>query len=125
MFRKLLALMLLVSLNACYVPDTLKGFDSETWKADRFGCESKRKNLVQDFDKIRKELYGKKEFIVRNVLGKPDHEELLERSTRIYYYYFEPGAQCDDRSKMSEANRAEVRINSLGKVSEVTYKRPL
>lgn len=111
-------------LHSCGTPESLQNFDSETWKEDRYACEGKRGELADDFEEIRKELYGKKEYVLRNVLGKPDSEELLERSQRIYYYYLEPGAQCEDRSALSEANRVEVRINSLGKVSEVTYKEP-
>ncbi|MCX2741491.1 hypothetical protein [Pontibacter anaerobius] len=116
----------LLLLAACTTPDSLKDFDSTTWKNDRFGCDNQRAELVDDFELIRKEMYGKKEYVVRNVLGKPDSEELMERSQRIYFYYIEPGAQCQDRrTRMSEANRVQVRINSLGKVSEITYYKPV
>ena len=112
-------------LYSCSTPDSLKDFDSDTWKEDRYACAGKRGELVDDFEKIRKDLYGQKEYVLRNLLGKPDNEELLERSQRIYFYYIETGGQCSDRSKLSEANRVEVRINSLGKVSEVTYYEPI
>lgn len=119
----------LLLLGACSVPDTLKDFDSDSWKSDRNGCDNKRAELVDDFELIRKELYGKKEYVVRNLLGKPDSEELMERSQRIYFYYIEPGDQCQQsdqrRTQMSEANRLQVRLNSVGKVSEVTYYRPV
>ncbi|MBW7467365.1 hypothetical protein K0O23_09810 [Pontibacter aydingkolensis] len=118
-------LLLCLLLTACGVPDSLKGFDSETWKNDRYACNGQRQKLTGEFEKIRRELYGKKEYVVRNLLGKPDSESLLERNQRIYYYYLEPGSQCDDRSKLSEANWVEVRINPTGKVSEVTFKNPL
>jgi hypothetical protein len=125
MFKRLLLIPALAGfLGSCSVPDSLKDFDSETWRSDQYGCEGGRGELLDDFEKIRKELYGKKEYVLRNVLGKPDTEELLERSQRIYIYYVEPGGQCSDRTKLSEANRVEVRINSLGKVSEITYKEP-
>lgn len=128
MFKRLLILPGLVVmglLNSCGTPESLQSFDSDTWKEDRYACEGKRGELADDFEEIRKELYGKKEYVLRNLLGKPDSEELLERSQRIYFYYLEPGTQCADRSALSEANRVEVRINSLGKVSEVTYKEPI
>lgn len=119
-----LYLLLPLLLFACGTPESLQGFDSDTWKADKNACKGDREKLTQEFEKIRKELYGKKEYVVRNVLGKPDKENLLERSQRIYYYYLEAGDQCQDASLLSDANRAEVRINSLGKVSEVTYNHP-
>ena len=109
---------------SCGVPESLEGFDSKTWKADKNACKGDRAKLVAEFEKIRKELYGKKEYVVRNLLGKPDKEDLLERSQRIYYYYLENGTQCQDASILSHVTRAEVRINSLGKVSEVTYNNP-
>lgn len=118
----------LMLLGACTTPDAFKDFDSDTWKADRFGCDNQRAALIDEFEQIRKEMYGKKEYIVRNVLGRPDSEELMERSQRIYFYYIEPGEQCQDterRTQLSEANRVQVRINSLGKVSEITYYRPV
>ncbi|AKD04416.1 hypothetical protein POKO110462_06395 [Pontibacter korlensis] len=115
----------LLLLSACSTPDSMKGFDSKTWKDDRDACQNQRAALVDDFEQIRKELYGKKEYVVRNVLGKPDSEELMERSQRIYFYYIEPGTQCDSRNELSEANRVQVRINSLGKVSEITYYKPV
>lgn len=112
-------------LAGCSTPESLQSFDSETWKNDRKGCNGERAKLVNDLDALRKEFYGKKEFVVRRVLGKPDQEELLERSQRIYFYYIEPGAHCKGNKGQTEANRVEVRINSLAKVSEITYKEPL
>ncbi|MCJ8166219.1 hypothetical protein MKJ04_15330 [Pontibacter sp. E15-1] len=126
MYKRILfvPVLTLALLASCTTPEGLRDFDSEGWKADTYACEGKRSELVGAFEKIRKELYGKKEYVLRNLLGKPDSEELLERNQRIYYYYLEPGAQCKDRSRMSDANRVEVRINALGKVSEVTYHQP-
>lgn len=112
-------------ITSCTTPESLQNFDSETWKEDRYGCGGKRGELADDFEEIRKELYGKKEYVLRNLLGKPDSEELLERSQRIYFYFLEPGTHCTDRSALSEAKRVEVRINSLGKVSEITYNKPI
>lgn len=130
MAKRLIAtqFLTLLLLGACTTPDSLKDFDSKAWKEDRFGCDDKRAGLVDDFELIRKEMYGKKEYVVRNVLGRPDSEELMERSQRIYFYYIEPGEQCQDkerRTELSEANRVQVRINSLGKVSEITYYKPI
>ncbi|GAA4445636.1 hypothetical protein GCM10023188_49120 [Pontibacter saemangeumensis] len=123
--RFILPLVLaLVLLTSCSTPDSLKNFDSETWKDDSFACAGKRSEMVDDFEKIRKELYGKKEYVLRTVLGRPDSEELLERNQRIYYYYIEPGKQCTDRTALSEANRVEVRIGATGKISEVAYHHP-
>lgn len=119
-----LQLFICLTIFACGVPESLRGFNSESWKADKNACKGDRTKLIPEFEKIRKELSGKKEYVVRNLLGKPDKEDLLERSQRIYYYYLESGEQCQDASKLYDVTRAEVRINSLGKVSEVTYNNP-
>lgn len=124
--RILYPLLLAMGLfSACGVPEGLENFDSETWKEDTYACAGKRTKLVADFEKIRKALYGQKEYVLRNVLGKPDSEELLERNRRIYYYYIEPGSQCTDQTTLSEANRVEVRIGATGKITEVNYHHPL
>ncbi|RIJ41815.1 hypothetical protein [Pontibacter oryzae] len=120
-----IAIIGVLCLSACSTPESLKSFDSKTWKDDRYACSGKRGDLVDDLEAIKKELYGKKEYVLRNVLGKPDSEELMERNQRIYYYYLEPGTQCENRNMLSDANRVQVRINSLGKVSEVSYYRPI
>ncbi|GHA60156.1 hypothetical protein [Pontibacter akesuensis] len=112
-------------LGSCGVPESLEGFDSETWKSDRYSCENKRAALLDDFEKIKKELYGKKEYVLRNLLGKPDSEELLAGNQRIYYYYIEQGAQCVDNKQLSDANRIEIRLTAVGKISEVGYYRPV
>ncbi|MBJ6117977.1 hypothetical protein JAO76_07240 [Pontibacter sp. BT310] len=122
--NSLLYLSVIVLAVACGSPESMKDFDSTTWKADKNACKGDRAKLAPEFEKIRKDMVGKKEYIVRNVLGKPDKEELLERSQRIYYYYLESGEQCQNTSTLSEASRLEVRINSLGKVSEVNYNQP-
>lgn len=122
--NSLLYLTICVLVFACGSPESMKDFDSAAWKADKNACKGDRAKLAPEFEKIRNEMVEKKEYVVRNVLGKPDKENLLERSQRIYYYYIEAGDQCQDASKLSDANRLEVRINSLGKVSEVNYSHP-
>ncbi|MCC9137991.1 hypothetical protein [Pontibacter silvestris] len=121
----LIPLLICLLLSSCSTPESFKNFDSETWKNDRYACDNKRMQLVEDFEKIKQDLIGKKEYVIRNVLGKPDNEELLEGNQRNYYYYLEPGSQCTERNKMSEANRVGVRINAIGKASEIFYKDPI
>ncbi len=111
-------------LSSCYAPDSWSGFDSETWKADRYGCKGDRKEIIEEFEKIRRDMYGKREIVIRNTLGKPDQEELMAGNQRIYFYYLEKGEQCTDYRVRSEANWVEVRITAVGKISEVSYRYP-
>ncbi|PVY40827.1 hypothetical protein C8E01_106169 [Pontibacter virosus] len=109
----------------CADPARISGFDSEKWQQDKKGCKGHRSTMVQDFDAIRRDLYGRPEAEVKDILGKPDAEQLMRRGQRVFIYYLEPGSHCNERNKLSEANRAEVRFNALSKVSEITYLRPL
>ena len=118
-----LLLFLLLSVS-CTEPARVEGFDSETWKSDKFACKGSRQQLEASFEQIRRGLYGRSEEDIKDILGKPDGEQLMKRGQRVFYYYLEPGSQCTVKDKLSEANRAEVRFNSLNKVSEITYKDP-
>lgn len=117
--------LMLPLLLSCSEPTRLAGFDSDKWQQDKKGCQNQRRQMIPDFEKIRRELYGRPEAEVKDILGKPDAEQLMRRGQRIFIYYLEPGAQCNERNKLSEANRAEVRFNALSKVSEITYLRPI
>ncbi|MBF8962187.1 hypothetical protein I0P70_02920 [Pontibacter sp. FD36] len=117
--------LLLMLLLGCADPTRIEGFDSDKWQQDKRGCQGQRSTMVKEFDGIRRELYGRPEEEVKDILGKPDAEQLMRRGQRVFIYYFEPGSHCSERNKLSEANRAEVRFNALSKVSEITYLRPL
>ncbi|MBX0335446.1 hypothetical protein K3G39_19605 [Pontibacter sp. HSC-14F20] len=117
--------LFLIMLMGCADPARIAGFDSEKWQQDRKGCQGQRSAMANDFDTIRRELYGRPEAEVKDILGKPDAEQLMRRGQRVFIYYLEPGSHCNERNKLSEANRAEVRFNALSKVSEITYLRPV
>ncbi|WP_114781350.1 hypothetical protein [Botryobacter ruber] len=127
MRRTYVSLLLLLGALAvaCSEPARIAGFDSDRWKSDRYACENSRQAMQSDFDGIRRELYGLKEPDIIDILGKPDGEQLMARGQRIFYYYIEPGSQCNRKGVLSEANRVEVRFNALSRVSEITYARPL
>ncbi len=124
-FLKPLLFLPFTMLLSCSDPASIEGFDSEKWKSDRSGCNGTRQQMQQDFERIRMDLYGRPEQDIKDILGRADGEALMARGQRVFYYYFEPGAQCQKKNILSEANRAEVRFNALSKVSEITYKRPI
>lgn len=117
--------LLLIIVMGCSDPARMAGFDSEKWQKDKKGCLGERSTMVNDFESVRRELYGLPESDVKDILGKPDAEQLMRRGQRVFIYYFEPGSHCNERNKLSNANRAEVRFNALNKVSEITYLRPI
>ena len=127
MLKRLFASPLLLSflLLSCSEPARIEGFDSTAWKNDKLACQGGRQQMAGSFEKIRRDLYGKTEDDIKDILGKPDGEQLMRRGQRVFYYYLEKGTQCTQKGKLSEANRAEVRFNALNKVSEITYKDPV
>ena len=112
-------------LASCSEPARVDGFDSDSWKSDKSGCANVRRDMQNDFEQVRRQLYGKEEPDIIDILGRPDGEQLMARGQRIFYYYLESGSQCEQKNNLSEANRAEVRFNALNRVSEITYLRPL
>jgi outer membrane protein assembly factor BamE (lipoprotein component of BamABCDE complex) len=54
------------------------------------------------------------------LFGKPDAEELLERSQKIYIYYITPGPKCTKgTSSIQDQKALTVRFDALGKVREI------
>ncbi|WP_242928267.1 hypothetical protein [Pontibacter vulgaris] len=122
---KTLPFLLFILLISCSEPARIEGFDSKEWKSDRAGCNGTRQEMQQKFESIRTGLYGRPEKEIIDILGRADGEALMARGQRVFYYYLEPGTQCQKKNFLSEANRAEVRFNALNRVSEITYIRPL
>jgi hypothetical protein len=55
------------------------------------------------------------------LLGHPDYEELEEQTQRTFYYYIEPGEQCQPGRPRSSARRLMLRFGALNTVTEVLY----
>ncbi len=74
--------------------------------------------MQKDLENIRLQLPGQKETKIRKLFGKPDAEELLERSQKIYVYYLTPGPKCQLSDKNTPATTLAVRFDALGNVRE-------
>jgi hypothetical protein len=101
------------------------GFDTETWKRDHLACQGERKHLVAALEQLKPRLYGHNYQQIIPVLGRPDAEEIREGAQRVFFYYLEPGPQCQQLSLIAEASKVLIRFNAMGLVSEVSYTRPL
>ncbi|MFC6999875.1 hypothetical protein ACFQHR_19725 [Rufibacter roseus] len=82
------------------------------------GCKGSRKELKPQVEEIRLQLIGLKEHAIRSLLGKPDTEELLQKSNKIYIYYINPGPKCANPSGAGDVAALAVRIDALGTVIE-------
>lgn len=112
-------------LPGCSKPIPDSQFDSVAWKADPFSCKNQRKMLLPELDRIRGELAGVSDAAIQKYLGKPEATTLTDKSEHIYMYYIEPGSQCQDKTRLSGANKLLVTVNGLSLVTEVRFDGPI
>ena len=98
----------------------LQKFDSEIWIQDKNGCDGNRKNLKNDLLALKHNMRGLKVGDIEDLLGKPDAQELYDRSQRYYIYYIEAGPKCDVPSNDPQA--LFVRFSAVGIANEFTVK---
>lgn len=121
----LLSFAIILAGGSCRPKVSFPDFDSVAWKQDAFACRGERRKMLSELQKIRRELRGLAISQLMGVLGKPDSEALLAGNERIYYYYLQPGTQCQNKQKLSAANKLLVRFNALEQVSEVIFEQPV
>ncbi|WP_143436404.1 hypothetical protein [Hymenobacter crusticola] len=113
-------------LAACghSLPD-FPDFDAATWRRDSFGCQKQRARLLPILEKHRAELFGARTNAIDAFLGRPDGAELDEQTEKTYFYYIEPGPQCERGHARSAANKLLIHFGATGTVTEIRYERPL
>ncbi|GAA3961675.1 hypothetical protein [Hymenobacter antarcticus] len=97
----------------------LPGFDAAAWRADPYACRDQRRAAVPVLARNRERLYDARADDVTALLGPPDEEELRANTEKVYYYYLEPGTQCQGRHARSGAACISLRFGALGTVTEV------
>lgn len=113
--------LLLFFLNACTpsAPE-IEGFDSYVWQRDKFGCSQEREAMLPTLMDAKEDLMGLRETEVIQLLGKPDEQELYERSQKFLIYYLEPGKKCTDtENRESRVSALHIRVNSIGLANEM------
>jgi hypothetical protein len=97
----------------------LPGFDAAAWRADPYACRDQRRTAIPALTQSKEKLYGARADDVTKLLGPPDEEELRAGTEKVYYYYLQPGTQCDSRHIRSGAPCLSLRFGPLGTVTEV------
>lgn len=97
----------------------LPGFDGVAWRADPYACHNQRRAAVPALIRAKEQLYEARANDVTALLGPPDEEELRAGTEKVYYYYLEPGTQCDGRHARSGAACLSLRFGPIGTVTEV------
>ncbi|MFD2720183.1 hypothetical protein ACFST9_15775 [Hymenobacter monticola] len=109
-----------LSLSGCgHALPKVEGFDAATWRADPFACRDQRRAAVPILVRAKEQLYEARANDVTALLGPPDEEELRANTEKVYYYYLEPGSQCEARHPRSGAACLSLRFGPLGTVTEV------
>ena len=97
------------------IPD----FDAATWRADPYACRNQRRSALPALLRSKERLYEARANDVTALLGPPDEEELRANTEKVYYYYLEPGTQCQGRHARSGAASFSIRFGPLGTATEV------
>ncbi|MCB2410031.1 hypothetical protein [Hymenobacter lucidus] len=124
--RLLPALFCTLLLTACgHALPELPGFDAAIWRRDTYACQNQRQSQLNTLQKHKELLYGTRADDIDAFFGRPDEEELSEQTEKIYFYYLEPGPQCEPSHQRSTANKLVLRFGPLGTVTEVLFERPI
>lgn len=76
--------------------------------------------MITAITKEKEKLKVLSEMDIIQLLGRPDENDLLQRSQKFYVYYLEPGPLCD-QSK-AEAKKLILRMNAMSLTKEVQIK---
>ncbi|GAA3941710.1 hypothetical protein [Hymenobacter algoricola] len=117
--------LLLVVAGCGHSLSEIPGFDSAAWRQDAFACQNQRARQLPAIDAYRETLYGTRTDDIESLFGRPDEEELSEQTEKTYFYYIEPGTQCEPRHLRSQANKLTFHFGPTGIVTAVLYERPV
>ncbi|WP_223649437.1 hypothetical protein [Hymenobacter psoromatis] len=117
---RLLPLLAGLTLAGCgHALPNIAGFQAAAWRADRYACAGQRAALLPPLLAARPRLYEARANDVTALLGRPDEEELMAQTEKVYHYYLVPGAQCGPRHPHSPTPRLSIHFGPLGTVTEV------
>ncbi len=101
---------------------SFENFENEAFKTDRSACLEKRTQFTNVL-KSQKDLFlGKTENDVFATLGRYDYQILDRKNEKIFIYFLEKGAQCENIQNETSANRLVLYFNSVSLVKEVTFQ---
>jgi hypothetical protein len=107
-------------ITACTHQPDLTGFDAESFKQDRGGCQGQRSKQIEWLKAHKMELRGTTSNNMEDILGKPDIQQLADRNQEYYIYFLEPGPHCNQQT--SQAKSIAFRFSAMGIATEITFQ---
>ncbi|WP_053404346.1 hypothetical protein [Persicobacter sp. CCB-QB2] len=89
-----------LSFFSCKPTPEIPGFDQESWKADREGCQGKRAALLPLLQAKEADLEKISTTQIVKLLGRPNKEELYRRSQRFFHYQISGGKGCEEQQQV-------------------------
>jgi hypothetical protein len=109
-------------LISCTKKPDLKGFDVNTWKKDKGGCNGLRASQEADFKKLKQELKGVSSNDILSLFGPPDIQRLSERNQEYFVYFMEKGPHCGAIKPISDARTVIIRFSAIKLATEITFQ---
>ena len=111
--------------TSCSSPVDLPGFDKKAWQKDVRCCDNIRPQLALTLMKNKCQLLGLTHNDILDLLGKPEGNSLEKSGERVYYYFVQPGSQCNNKNLLSEANKLFIRFDALDRVYKIRIENKI
>ncbi len=114
-------LFLLIFIAGCGLSTPkIPGFEEQTWAADKYGCEGNRASQIGVLYEYKDMLLGFNQNEIKYFMGKPDEQELYNRSQVFFHYYVKGHNRCEDT--LEEPIVLQIRFNALNSSNEVFFR---
>ena len=113
-------LLFLFLIGSCSLPKPdLEDFDADVWKNDPNGCKGDRNTLIASLYEQRDNLLGFNQNEIKYYLGKPDEQELYNRSQTFFHYQVSGSSEC---SQTGSVISLQIRFDALNRSNEIFFK---
>jgi hypothetical protein len=120
--RKILIITLLALASCQNKKADLGTFDQKSFRTDRGACEGKREKLIEELKTLRPKILGLTENQVIETLGRYDFQILSRRNEKVFVFYLEKGAHCENIQNPTQARSMILYFNAASLVKEVSFQ---
>ena len=121
-FKLIFCLIFSCLIYSCSKKPDLKGFDLNTWKQDKGGCNGLRISQEPAFKALKQELKGVSSNDIMDLFGPPDIQRLSERNQEYFVYFMEKGPHCGALKPISDSRSVIIRFSAIKLATEITFQ---